>query len=109
MSKNKFVLIDEAKSELADILAYYTREAGFDIAQQFSLRFDSTVELLTMWPNAGQALDGVSDVRTTMIPKFPYRMYYRYNKDALRVVGISIYHSERDLEKLIPELQKRAK
>jgi plasmid stabilization system protein ParE len=105
----EFNLSPFAKKELDEILLYYTKEAGFDIAKKFADRFETTAELLEMFPNSGVQLAEIPDVKSSRIPKFPHRIYYTVDDGELEVVAISIYHSKRDLGKLIPELRKRLK
>ncbi|MDR0843337.1 MAG: type II toxin-antitoxin system RelE/ParE family toxin [Acidobacteriota bacterium] len=109
MTNYKFNFVDEAKKEYEAAARYYLDNGGIDVAERFVLKVDTVIEMLEMWPNAGRNLDEISGIKCSVIPKYPYQLYYRLNDDGLEVIGLSVYHTRRDLDKLLPELKKRIK
>jgi plasmid stabilization system protein ParE len=105
----KYRIIAPAKKELGEILKYYIDEGGIELADRFSIKYESMIEVLEIFPEGGAQIDEVPEVRSARILKFPYRIFYKTYPDKLEVVGISIYHSKRDLDKLIPVLKERIK
>ena len=107
MSKYKFRFVKEAEQEYDAAALYYAENGGIDVAERFIIKVDTVIEMLEMYPNAGDNLKEIPGVKSARVPKYPYRIFYTVNKDGLEVIGISVYHSKRDLDNLIPGLEKR--
>jgi plasmid stabilization system protein ParE len=103
----EYRIIDVAQQELNEILKWYIDNGGIVVADKFSMRIESVIDILEMVPEAGAMLDELPEVRSFRIPKFPYKLYYTINKNELEVIGLSIYHSKRDSSKLIDQLRER--
>ncbi|MDR1713511.1 MAG: type II toxin-antitoxin system RelE/ParE family toxin [Coriobacteriales bacterium] len=96
-----------AQEQLVEAVEYYTENASEEVARRFLIKIETITEMLCVWPEVGIVLEGFPEVRSCKVPKFPYRVYYRINQDILEVVAVSIYHSSRDLDKLLFDLKKR--
>jgi hypothetical protein len=60
-----------------------------------------------MWPEIGSNLEDIAGVRSFPIPKYPYRLYYMIFQDEIEIIGISFYHTKRDIDSLIETLEHR--
>jgi plasmid stabilization system protein ParE len=68
---------------------------------------ETVIDILKLWPELGSELDEIKGVRAFSIPKYPYRLYYTIFRNELEILGISIYHTRRDLDALISVLERR--
>ncbi|GHU06924.1 hypothetical protein FACS189431_0630 [Alphaproteobacteria bacterium] len=103
----KYTIIPAAQKEYDEIIKYYVENADIMVAENFALKIRFLVETLEDFPEIGTILDAEPKIRSIRIKKYPYRLYYTVDKNGLEVVGLSLYHSKRDLDNLIPELKRR--
>jgi plasmid stabilization system protein ParE len=95
------------QEELAEIVEYYNTHPNPENGKRFLIRVETVVEMLRQWPEIGVKFEEIAEVRSFPIPKYPYRLYYTVFRDELEIIGISVYHTKRDLEKLIEKLEQR--
>jgi plasmid stabilization system protein ParE len=96
-----------AQEQLIEAVEYYNEHPSPENGKRFLAKIETIVELLCMWPEVAPHLDELPEVRSIKVPKYPYRLYYRINDSNLEVVGLSVYHTRRDLEALLDDLKKR--
>jgi plasmid stabilization system protein ParE len=97
----------ETQEELAEIVEYYNSHPNPDNGKRFLIKVETIIEILRMWPEVGIELEEIKGVRAFSISKYPYRLYYTVFHDELEIIGISVYHTRRDLDTLIDKLEER--
>jgi plasmid stabilization system protein ParE len=97
----------ETQEELAEIVEYYNGHPNPDNGKRFLVKVETIIEMLRMWPEVGVELEEIPGVRAFSISKYPYRLYYTVFRDELEIIGISVYHTKRDLDSLLGTLERR--
>jgi toxin ParE1/3/4 len=89
----KVVWTDAALADLDDILAF-TAANYPTLVNSVERRIRAVVERLGSWPASARIVDERPDVRVVPLIRYPYRVFYRINRD--RVEILHIHHAARE-------------
>ena len=88
-----------AQKDVRNIVAYYEREAGAQIAIDFIESLESVIGFLDRNPDSGslrwQHLSGAEGLRSWPLKGFPHLVFYVARKD--RIMILRVLHTSRDI------------
>ena len=79
-----------ANRDIRNILAYYHREAGADIAADFHSELEGVVEKIKQWPESYPQFR--TEFRRVILRRFPYQVIYRFESATLIKILVIRHH-----------------
>jgi toxin ParE1/3/4 len=73
---------------LEEIEAYYRSVAGPKIADAIGKRIEQVIERLAHRPRIAPRVTGRSNVRVVLVLRYPYKIFYRVQNDAVEILHI---------------------
>jgi toxin ParE1/3/4 len=88
----------ESRRDLEAISDYYEAEAGTDVAARFLEAVRATHEKIGRHPGAGSLRHGreagIVGLRSRLVPRFPYLIFYIELEDSMEVWRVPHAHSD---------------
>jgi len=84
----------EARIELADATEYYFHEASPRVAKAFSAAVESAIRQVLESPNRWRVVEQ-PEIRRYVFRRFPYALYYQWNRDREHVRVYAVMHCSR--------------
>jgi plasmid stabilization system protein ParE len=82
----KLVYSSPAFADLDRILVWYSANASPAIAESIEQRLDDVIDRICRAPETAPRLSRRSQVRVVALVRYPFRIFYRMNKDAVDIL-----------------------
>jgi toxin ParE1/3/4 len=90
---------NDAKGDVAQIIRYYTLEAGVDVADAFVAELEAANDKISASPVHGSpryaTMLNIPDLRHRKLRRFPYLVFYAERDDRIEVMRV--LHAARDI------------
>lgn len=86
----------EALSEYAEAVQYYLHEASPRVADDFMAAVESAIAILVVDPERWRLVEA-PEIRRTLLGRFPFALYYRWEPQKERIAIYAIMHCSREL------------
>lgn len=83
-----------ASRELDDALTWCRERFGRSVSDRLLREFDRAAALLNAHPEMGTVDD--TGARKLPLPRFPYTVVYRFERDGPRIVVLALHHQRRE-------------
>jgi len=88
----KTVFSTGANRDIKNILEYYRREAGADVAADFHSELKAVVDRIKKWPESFPSI--TESLRRAILRRFPYQLIYRIESAALIRILVVRHHKQ---------------
>ncbi len=85
----------DALIEYREATDYYVREASPAVAERFVATVESGIATLLAAPDRWRVVD-TPGIRRYVVRRFPYLLYYRWDREQERVTVFAVMHSNRE-------------
>lgn len=85
----------EALREYSEAALYYLEEASPEVANRFVSAIESAISAMLSAPERHRIV-AEPDIRRCVTTRFPFLIYYRWERESNRVAVYSVMHSSRE-------------
>jgi toxin ParE1/3/4 len=95
----RVLILPEADDDLNQAVQYYSQVANLTLAERFLDEFETACRYLAEQPDIGSLrfahlIEG-TELRTWSLTRFPFRMFYIVDGEALKILGVE--HERRNI------------